>query len=112
MAQNDGDYPIYDPSDGQDVPYASVPDMTPTHISLGGQGVTGVQEAAPPEQKKRGLSRRTVLIGAGVGAVGLGAAGAGLGAVLLQRKNSPAQADVLKTDTAKMNHLLRRAGFG
>jgi uncharacterized protein (DUF1800 family) len=85
--------------------------MSPTRISLGGPGVTGVQEA-PPERKKRGLSRRTVLIGAGVGAVGLGAAGAGLGAWLLQRKDSPATANVLTSDTAKMNHLLRRAGFG
>ena len=66
----------------------------------------------PPQQKKRGISRRTVLIGAGVGAVGLGAAGAGLGAFLLQHKDSPATANVLTTDTAKMNHLLRRAGFG
>ena len=111
MSRDDGDYPIYDPSDGQDIPYAPIPDMSPTRISLGGRGITGVQEA-PPQQKKRGISRRTVLIGAGVGAVGLGAAGAGLGAFLLQHKDSPAAANVLTTDTAKMNHLLRRGGFG
>ena len=111
MSRDDGDYPIYDPSDGQEIPYAPIPDMSPTRISLGGRGITGVQEA-PPQQKKRGISRRTVLIGAGVGAVGLGAAGAGLGAFLLQHKDSPATANVLTTDTAKMNHLLRRAGFG
>src|SRR6185437_3461758 len=112
MSRDDGDYPIYDPSHGQDIPYAPIPDMSPTRISLGGPGITGVQEAPPPRQKKRGISRRTVLIGAGVGAVGLGAAGAGLGAFLLQHKDSPATANVLTTDTAKVNHLLRRAGFG
>ena len=111
MSRDDGDYPIYDPSDGQEIPYAPIPDMSPTRISLGGRGIAGVQET-PPQQKKRGISRRTVLIGAGVGAVGLGAAGAGLGAFLLQHKDSPATANVLTTDTAKMNHLLRRAGFG
>ena len=112
MSRDDGDYPFYDPSDGQEIPYAPIPDMSPTRISLGGPGITGVQEAPPPRQKKRGISRRTVLIGAGVGAVGLGAAGAGLGAFLLQHKDSPATANVLTTDTAKMNHLLRRGGFG
>ncbi|HEY7021706.1 MAG TPA: DUF1800 domain-containing protein [Ktedonobacterales bacterium] len=111
MSRDDGDYPFYDPSDGQDIPYAPIPDMSPTRISLGGHSITGVQET-PPQQKKRGISRRTVLIGAGVGAVGLGAAGAGLGAFLLQHKDSPATANVLTTDTAKVNHLLRRAGFG
>ncbi|HEX3271014.1 MAG TPA: DUF1800 domain-containing protein [Ktedonobacterales bacterium] len=111
MSRDNGDYPFYDPSDGQEIPYAPIPDMSPTRISLGGRGVTGVQET-PPQQKKRGISRRTVLIGAGVGAVGLGAAGAGLGAFLLQHKDSPATANLLTTDTAKVNHLLRRAGFG
>jgi uncharacterized protein (DUF1800 family) len=111
MSRDDGDIPVYDPADGQEIPYAPVPDMTPTRTSLGGRGATGVQEEPAP-QKKRGLSRRTVLIGAGVGAVGLGAAGAGLGAVLRQRQNSPATANVLTTDTARVNHLLRRAGFG
>jgi hypothetical protein len=110
MSRDDADIPMYDPSDGQEIPYAPIPDMSPTRISLGGSGVTGVREA-PPEQQKRGLSRRTVLIGAGIGAVGLGAAGAGLGALLLQHKGAPA-ANVLTSDTAKINHLLRRAGFG
>ena len=86
MSRDDGDYPVYDPSDGQEIPYAPIPDMSPTRISLGGHGIAGVQET-PPQQKKRGISRRTVLIGAGVGAVGLGAAGAGLGAFLLQHKD-------------------------
>ena len=95
---------------GRRFPYAPIPDMSPTRISLGGRGIAGVQET-PPQQKKRGISRRTVLIGAGVGAVGLGAAGAGLGAFLLQHKDTPATANVLTTDTAKMNHLLRRAGL-
>ena len=112
MPRDDGDYPVYDPSGEQEIPYAPPLDMSPTRISLGGPGVTSVQEAPPPQQKKRGISRRTVLIGAGVGAVGLGAAGAGLGAFLLQHKDSPATANVLTSDTAKMNHLLRRAGFG
>src|SRR5262249_981575 len=109
MSGDEGEFPVYDPSGGEQIPYAPIPDMTPTRISLGGQGVTGVQaptESSAP-QKKRGLSRRTVLIGAGVGAVGLGAAGAGLGAVLLQHKNSPASANVLTSDTARVNHLLR-----
>ena len=53
MSRDDGDYPIYDPSDGQEIPYAPIPDMSPTRISLGGQGVTGVQEATPPRKKKR-----------------------------------------------------------
>jgi uncharacterized protein (DUF1800 family) len=109
MSRDDGDYPIYDPSDEHEIPYAPTPDMSPTSLSLGGHGITGVQET-PPQQKKGGISRRTVLIGAGVGAVGLGAAGAGLGAFLLQRKEAPV--NVLTTDTARMNHLLRRAGFG
>jgi uncharacterized protein (DUF1800 family) len=109
MSRDDGDYPIYDPSDEQEIPYAPPLDMSPTHTSLSGHGVSGIQETSP-QQKKDGISRRTVLIGAGVGAVGLGAAGAGLGAFLLQRKD--ATANVLTTDTAKMNHLLRRAGFG
>jgi Protein of unknown function (DUF1800) len=112
-SRGDRDVPIYDPSDGQDIPYAPVPDMTPTHLSLGGRGVTGVTDSPSAEasgRKKGGLSRRTILIGAGVGAVGLGAAGAGLGAVLLQRKAGTP--NVLTTDTAKINHLLRRAGFG
>jgi len=112
VSRDDGVYPFYDPSDGQEIPYAPIPDMSPTRISLGGRGITGVQEAPPPQQKKRGISRRMVLIGAGVGAVGLGAAGAGLGAVLLQHQDSPATANVLTSDTAKMNHVLRRAGFG
>ena len=88
--------------------------MSPTRISLGGRGITGYARATRRHspQKKPGLSRRTVLIGAGAGAVGLGAAGAGLGAFLLQHKDSPATANVLTTDTAKINHLLRRAGFG
>jgi uncharacterized protein (DUF1800 family) len=111
MSRDDGDYPVYGPSDGQEIPYAPIPDMSPTRISLGGHGITGVQET-PPQQKKRGISRRTVLIGAGVGAVGLGAAGAGLGAFLLQHKDTSATANVLTTDTARMNHLLRRTGFG
>ena len=33
-------------------PYAPIPDMSPTRISLGGRGMTGVQET-PPQQKKR-----------------------------------------------------------
>jgi hypothetical protein len=109
MSREDGDLPNYDLPDEQEIPYAPIPDMSPTRISLGGHGIAGIQET-PPKQKKRGISRRTVLVGAGVGAFGLGAAGAGLGAFLLQHKDAPANA--LTTDTAKMNHLLRRAGFG
>jgi uncharacterized protein (DUF1800 family) len=109
MSRDDEEDPIYNLSDEPEIPYAPPLDMSPTRISLGGHGITGIQES-PPQQKKSGISRRAVLVGAGVGAVGLGAAGAGLGAFFLRHKDAPA--NVLTTDTAKMNHLLRRAGFG
>jgi hypothetical protein len=59
---------------------------------------------------RRGLSRRTVLIGAGAGALGLGAAGAGVGAALIHHLTSPP--NIFSADAGRIAHLLRRAGFG
>ncbi len=120
---------VYDPMSGTVVPYAVPPDPTPTRVSSAGLGPTErntavtlaapVAPTAPPAipRSTRGLSRRALLIGAGVGAVGLGAVGAGVGATLLNhaQPSGPHQAtlpDLLATDAAKINHLLRRAGFG
>ena len=66
---------------------------------------------APPVKRKRGVSRRAVLIGAGAGAVGIGAIGAGLGFALTQSK-SASQANIFSSESARIGHLLRRAGFG
>jgi len=123
---------VYDPMSGTVIPYAVPVDPTPTRVSSAGLGPTERNSAvgvvalptalaptAPPAGSRptRGLSRRALLIGAGVGALGLGAAGAGIGATLLSHAPSggPHQAtlpDLLATDAAKINHLLRRAGFG
>jgi uncharacterized protein (DUF1800 family) len=57
------------------------------------------------------VSRRALLVGAGVGAVGIGAIGAGIGYVLSDHTSS-GPADVFAPDAAGVAHLLRRAGFG
>jgi uncharacterized protein (DUF1800 family) len=114
---------VYDPVSGTVLQYAPLPDQSPTLIaSPGATGPTRV--AAPPaplpvapnRRPARGVSRRALLIGAGVGAVGLGAAGAGIGAVLLNHpqtgEHQATLPDLLASDAAKINHLLRRAGFG
>jgi uncharacterized protein (DUF1800 family) len=122
---------VYDPVTGETevVPFAPGPDLTPTRVSYSGSGMTpsgpaGAVATPPlrmPDQPaaarkvKGGVSRRALLIGAGVGAVGLGAAGAGLGAVLLHQgaqHHTATLTDLLASDAAKINHLLRRAGFG
>jgi len=59
--------------------------------------------------RKRGVSRRAVLIGAGAGALGLGALGAGAG-FLLSRQH--ASVDLFSSQAGQIAHLLRRAGFG
>jgi uncharacterized protein (DUF1800 family) len=82
-------------------------------IAVPPQATHAPSQQATPAQG--GVSRRALLIGAGVGAVGLGAAGAGLGAVLLNRgpqHHAPTLADLESADAATINHLLRRAGFG
>ncbi len=67
---------------------------------------------APPGSKsRRGVSRRTVLIGAGAGAVGLGLLGTGA-AAFLTRQQTPGPASLYASDAAQIGHLLRRAGFG
>src|SRR5579884_2112379 len=63
-------------------------------------------------QRKRGVSRRTVLIGAGVGAVGVGALGAGVGLLLARNNGGSGAANLMTDEAGKVGHLLRRAGFG
>ncbi|MBF6591267.1 MAG: DUF1800 domain-containing protein, partial [Ktedonobacterales bacterium] len=63
----------------------------------------------PPRPPQPALSRRAVLIGAGAGALGLGAVGAGVGYMLTRRASVP---NVFASDAEQINHLLRRAGFG
>jgi hypothetical protein len=65
-------------------------------------------DAEPP--RRRGVSRRKVLVGAG--AAGLGAAGVGLGLYLRAHGTSPAQGNVPVDTRAGVQHVLRRAGFG
>src|SRR5215469_13666304 len=65
----------------------------------------------PQLQQPKGVSRRALLVGAGAGAVGIGAIGAGLGYILSNRTSS-GPADVFASDAAQVAHLLRRAGFG
>ncbi|HEX9069691.1 MAG TPA: DUF1800 domain-containing protein [Ktedonobacterales bacterium] len=70
--------------------------------------------SAPPPAKWQ-VSRRAVVIGATLGAVGMGAAGAGVGAFLLSHQSHGIPATLRgleESDAAKINHLLRRAGFG
>jgi hypothetical protein len=121
---------VYDPVSGSVVSYTP-PDHAPTQVAPTGvqswvgmsPGASRVGVAAPPAppsapvgpRSSGGVSRRALLVGAGVGAVGVGAAGVGLGAVLLTRRQTGQGAtlpNLLSTDAAKINHLLRRAGFG
>jgi hypothetical protein len=67
---------------------------------------------APPRRAPRhGVSRRTVLIGAGAGAVGLGLLGTGA-AAFLTHQQPPGPATLVANDASQIGHLLRRAGFG
>lgn len=76
--------------------------------------ITATQLMLPDTPPKRGVSRRAVLIGTGAGALGLGMAGAGAGVIVSRlRASSPSSgASILSSDAARVNHLLRRAGFG
>ncbi|HKT39804.1 MAG TPA: hypothetical protein VJR48_15625, partial [Ktedonobacterales bacterium] len=67
--------------------------------------------SSPGKAPRRGVSRRTVLIGAGAGAVGLGLLGTGA-AAFLARQQSSSPATLYADDASKVGHLLRRAGFG
>jgi uncharacterized protein (DUF1800 family) len=70
--------------------------------------------APPAATKPKGVSRRAILVGAGAGALGVGAIGAGLGYVLSNRtaSDSSGPANVFASDSQQVAHLLRRAGFG
>lgn len=70
------------------------------------------QRAPGAEQTKHGLSRRTLLIGAGAGAVGVGAIGAAAGFFLTKDNQQTGIPNVFAQDAGKIGHLLRRAGFG
>ncbi|MGO8947565.1 MAG: DUF1800 family protein, partial [Ktedonobacterales bacterium] len=67
---------------------------------------------APPTPKRpKGVSRRAILIGAGAGALGVGAIAGGLGYVLSNRTAS-ATTNSFTSEYSQIAHLLRRAGFG
>jgi hypothetical protein len=99
---------------------ASGPDTTPTRVLPGGLPSWTPAPAPSPSPfesaragavgGRQGLSRRAVLIGAGAGAVGLGAVGAGVGFWLSRRGGAGAIPDI--TGAGQIFHLLRRAGFG
>src|SRR5690242_6518233 len=67
--------------------------------------------SSPGKPPRRGVSRRKALIGAGVGAVGLGLLGTGA-AAFLGRQQSASPATLYADDATKIGHLLRLAGFG
>src|SRR5260221_2196374 len=69
-------------------------------------------DAPPSERARRGLSRRSVLIGAGAGALGVGALGAGAGMLLTRSSPASSPADIYASGAGQVAHLLRRAGFG
>ncbi|HET9111713.1 MAG TPA: DUF1800 domain-containing protein [Ktedonobacterales bacterium] len=74
---------------------------------------TVIQEpAAPQSPRRRGVSRRAVVIGAAGAAVGLGAIGAGAGYALSRLPSLLTHGDIFSSDAGKVIHLLRRAGFG
>lgn len=91
--------------------YGSLADDTPTLVP--GLPVPPNTPAPPqqPARGRRGVSRRTILIGAGAGAVGIGALGAGLGVALSQTR-SASRANIFSSQSQQIGHLLRRAGFG
>ena len=61
---------------------------------------------------RRGISRRRLLVGAGAGVLGAGAAAAGLGFYLTHRGEDASIPNVFASDAGQVMHLLRRAGFG
>ncbi|HLZ25164.1 MAG TPA: DUF1800 domain-containing protein [Ktedonobacterales bacterium] len=89
-------------------------DGTPTTPLSSPDGVpawwgTDGDPSQAPHPRRRGVSRRAVLIGAGAGALGLGALGAAAGLLLSRQHALP---DVFTTQAGQIAHLLRRAGFG
>ncbi len=66
----------------------------------------------PPTARRRGFSRRAVVIGAAGAAVGIGAIGAGAGYALTHLPGLLGNDTVFSSDAGKVIHLLRRAGFG
>src|SRR5260221_8253613 len=69
-------------------------------------------DAPPSERARRGLSRRSVLIGAGAGALGVGALGAGAGMLLTRSSPASSPADIYASGAGQVAPLLRRARFG
>ena len=99
------------PADSQPAPGMAM-DNTPTTPLRADDGVPSwwAPGSAPnPLGGKRQISRRAVLIGAGAGALGLGAIGAGVGILLSRQHGIP---DVFSAQAGQIAHLLRRAGFG
>lgn len=88
-----------------DETYAEASDTSTTSRALVAKVDTPTQRLKPP---RKGISRRTALIGAG--ALGLGAVGAAAGAALIHRLTS--SEDLFSADAGRIAHLLRRAGFG
>ena len=73
--------------------------------------VPPVLSAPAAPQKPKGVSRRAILVGAGAGAVGIGAIGGGLG-YFLSNRSASGSTNVSASDFSQISHLLRRAGFG
>jgi uncharacterized protein (DUF1800 family) len=80
---------------------ANTPTITPTDPAA---------TPPPPTEKRRGVSRRAVLLGAGAGVLGLGALGAGLGYWFSRTSSAGTLPNI--TGAEQTFHLLRRAGFG
>ena len=89
------------------------PDMNdaPT-VRFPAPAVAQGMEPPPQAPRRRGVSRRAVLIGAAGSAVGLGAVGAGAGYALSHLPGLFSHDTVFSADAGKITHLLRRAGFG
>jgi Protein of unknown function (DUF1800) len=109
-------------SRGGAMPGGSWPSDAPTLVRSLANRARSYQSAwgddsAPDQRSKsrthrRGLSRRSLLVGAGAGAVGIGALGAGVGVFLSNRAQGTAAGDVFSEQAGQIAHLLRRAGFG
>ena len=101
------------PSPAGDWPPLPLVDDTPTRpASQGAKGSNrfrGRGEAPLRGGQGPRLTRRTALVAAGAGVVGLGALGTGLGYLFTHRETVP---NVFASDAEQINHLLRRAGFG
>lgn len=89
-----------------DETYSDAFDSTTANRALVTQVEAPTQRLGKPPRK--GISRRAALIG--TGALGVGAVGAGVGAVLIHRLTP--SVDLFSADAGRISHLLRRAGFG